>query len=273
VAGDVGAAAYFMTASEDAANSMIDQLGTRYVITDIEMDVGKFGAMSVWFNKTVNIDPYQALFAAPVSAQSGQYRETLLNKQPYFLTMVSRLHNFDGSMTDPQKVYYIEYIDPSIAGVSVPVITNGEIMNSSAALARAGQYNLHAPAGYHAAALSPAIYLPLEQVPALRHYRLVHESPTNVFEVKTPDIKYVKVFEYVKGTHIKGEGIIEVPLISNTGRKFTYRQQSINGEFIVPYSTSGNPYGVKAAGKARIVGTTHEFDVPEDAVMQGLAVS
>ena len=70
----------------------------------------------------------------------------------------------------------------------------------------------------------------------------MHESPNNVFNSNTIDVKYVKVFEYVKGAHIKGEGIIEVPVISNTGRNFTYREMSLNGEFIVPYSTTGNPY-------------------------------
>ncbi|MCJ7794512.1 MAG: oligosaccharyl transferase, archaeosortase A system-associated, partial [Methanoregulaceae archaeon] len=113
----------------------------------------------------------------------------------------------------------------------------------------------------------------VEPVPALRHYRLVHESPTNVFAVETPDIRYVKVFEYVEGARIRGEGIIEVPLESNTGRLFTYRQQSTSGEFIVPYSTSGSPYGVKALGKYRIAHTGQEFDVPENAVVRGLTIN
>jgi len=102
---------------------------------------------------------------------------------------------------------------------------------------------------------------------------LVYESPTNVFPSNKTDLKYVKIFEYVKGAHIKGSGIIEVPLVSNTGRTFTYRQQSTNGEFIVPYSTTGNPYDVKATGKYQIVGTGATFDVPESAVMQGLTIN
>jgi dolichyl-phosphooligosaccharide-protein glycotransferase len=133
-------------------------------------------------------------------------------------------------------------------------------------------YNLNAPAGYHAIALSPNIILPLDTVPALRHYRLVHESPTNVFNAKTQDVKYVKVFEYVKGAHIKGEGIIEVPVVTNTGREYTYRQASVNGEFIVPYSTTGNSYDVKTTGKYRIIGSGKQYDVPESAVMQGSVI-
>ncbi len=273
VAGDVGAASFFMTTSEEAANSMADQLGTRYVITDIEMDSGKFWAMATWFNTSAGIQPYQTRFAAPDPAQPDRYQEIILNNPSYYLTMVSRLHNFDGSMTGTEKAYYVEYVDPSISRISIPVITNALVMNASESLVRAAQYNLKAPAGYHAATYSPAIYLPVEPVPALRHYRLVHESPTNVFAAETPDIKYVKVFEYVKGARIRGEGIIEVPLESNTGRQFTYRQQSTNGEFIVPYSTNGSPYGVKAVGKYRIAHTSLVFDVPENAVVQGLTIN
>jgi len=145
-------------------------------------------------------------------------------------------------------------------------------MNASEAKRRVDAYNLKAPAGYHAVALSPAITLPIETVPALSHYRLVHESPSNVFNAKTPDVKYVKVFEYVKGAHIKGEGIIEVPVISNTGREYTYRQESVNGEFIVPYSTSGNPYDVRTTGKYKVIGGGKQYDVPESAVMLGTLI-
>lgn len=277
VAGDVGAAAFFMTTSEDAANAMARQLGTRYVITDIEMDLptGKFPAMSIWFNKTVQSQLYQTVFAVTDPNQPTTYQQVLLNNQTYYLTMVSRLHNFDGSMTEPQQVYYIEYVDPSVSTVSVPVITNAEAMNATTARTKAQQYNLKAPAGYHAVTMNiaTAVHLPVDTVPALRHYRLVHESPTNIFNTETPDIKYVKVFEYVQGAHIKGEGTIEVPIVTNTGRAFTYRQQSENGEFIVPYSTGGNPYEVRAIGKYRVTGTNRQYDVPEDAVMQGLTIS
>ncbi|MDD4484559.1 MAG: oligosaccharyl transferase, archaeosortase A system-associated, partial [Methanoregula sp.] len=144
--------------------------------------------------------------------------------------------------------------------------------NSTAAVERAEEYNRNAPAGYHAGVFGVSIAKPAVTVPALRHYRLVHESPTTVFSSGTPDIKYVKVFEYVSGAHIKGTGVIELPLVTNTGRNFTYRQESINGEFVVPYATSGSAGGVTATGKYRIAGTDREFTVPEEAVIQGLTV-
>ena len=272
VVGPTGSANYFMSISEDEGNQVLDRAKTRYIITDIEMDTGKFWAMATWYNASVAASPYQMTLLTPANNNLNSYESVLLNTRQYYLTMISRLHNFDGSLTIPSSAYYIEYADPTISQVSLPVITGAEAMNATEAVSHAAEYNLKAPAGYHADALSPAITLPIETVPALRHYRLVHESPSNVFNSKTADVKYVKVFEYVKGAHIKGEGIIEVPVISNTGRNFTYRQMSVNGEFIVPYSTTGNPYGVKATGRYRVITTGREYDVPESAIMQGAVI-
>ncbi|MGB8220409.1 MAG: oligosaccharyl transferase, archaeosortase A system-associated [Methanoregula sp.] len=274
VSGPDGAAAYFMATNESTANTILDHDGTRYVITDIEMDTGKFWAIATWFNSTAAASPYQMTFLVPSQTDSSSYQSALLNEQPYYDTMVSRLHNFDGSMTTASSAYYVEYADQSITHASYPVLTNAAAMNVSAAATRAAQYNQNAPAGYHAEVLSASVVLPITDVPALQHYRLVHESSTNVFNSNTIDVKYVKIFEYVKGAHIKGSGIIEISLVTNTGRNFTYSQQSVNGEFVVPYSTTGNPYDVKANGKYQIVGTTGTtFDVPESAVMQGLTIN
>jgi dolichyl-diphosphooligosaccharide--protein glycosyltransferase len=269
----VGASAYFVSTSEDDANHILDALGTKYVITDIEMDTGKFWAMATWYNDTAAGAPYQMNFAYPSQSDPNNYNSVLLNEEPYYQTMVSRLHNFDGSMTPAISAYYVEYADPAITHVSLPVITNVVAMNVTDAATKAVQYNLNAPAGYHAAVLSSSIIQPVDNVPALRHYRLIHESPTNVMASNTSDVKYVKIFEYVKGAHIRGTGIIDVPLVTNTGRNFMYRQQSINGEFIVPYATTGSMDEVKATGPYHIEGTSTTFNVPESAVENGLAIN
>jgi len=272
VDGPNGSAAYFMAASEDTANAILDNDGTRYVITDIEMDTGKFWAMATWYNATAAAIPYQTTLYAPSQGSPESLEPVLLNTPAYYQTMISRLHNFDGSMTVSGKVYYVEYADPQVYHTALPVITNAVSTNETDARARADAYNAGAAAGTHAIVVSPSVILPVGTVPALQHYRLVHESPTNVFDTTAADLKYVKVFEYVKGARIKGDGIIDLAVVTNTGRNFTYRQQSVNGEFIVPYSTSGNPYGVRATGKYQIEGTSRQIDVPEPAVMQGLSV-
>ena len=176
-------------------------------------------------------------------------------------------------MTEPTTAYYVEYTDPGSSGTPYPVITRAESMNVTIAKANVDKFNRNSPTGQHAAILNDAMFMPLSTIPALQHYRLIHESPHNVLSGGTTDIKYVKIFEFVPGARIKGEGIIEIPLVSNTGRKFVYRQASTNGEFIVPYSTTGNPYDVKATGKYHILGTSQQFDVSEDAVMQGTQIN
>ena len=273
VSGPDGSAAYFMATDEATADTILDHDGTRYVVTDIEMDTGKFWAMATWYNTTVAATPYQMTVLIPGQTSSSGYQSAMLNEAPYYDTMISRLHNFDGSMTTATAAYYVEYADQSVTHVSYPVLTDAEAMNVSAATARAAQYNQNPQAGYHATVLSSSPVLPITDIPALQHYRLVHESPTSEITTNTTDVKYVKIFEYVKGAHIKGSGIIDIPLVTNTGRNFTYRQQSVNGEFIVPYSTTGNPYDVKATGKYQIEGTGMTFDVPESAVMQGLTIN
>ena len=79
----------------------------------------------------------------------------------------------------------------------------------------------------------------------------------------------VKIFEYVKGAVIPGEGAIEATVVTNTGREFVYRQESENGRFTVPYSTLDNPYDVMTAGNYRIVGGGEEITVTEEAVIRG----
>ena len=274
VTGPNGSAAYFMATSEDTANAILDADGTKYVITDIDMDTGKFWAMATWYNTTVAGTPYQTNMFYPSQSDPSQYNAVTLNEEPYYQTIVSRLHNFDGSMTPATSAFYVEYADPSITQASLPVLTDAEVMNVSDAATKAEQYNLGAPAGHHATVLSLSITQPIDDVPALRHYRLIYESPTNTAKSDSGDVKYVKIFEYVKGAHIKGDGIIDIPLVTNQGRNFTYRQESINGEFIVPYSTgSDNPYPVKAVGPYHIEGTSTTFEVPESAVVQGTTIN
>jgi dolichyl-diphosphooligosaccharide--protein glycosyltransferase len=62
-------------------------------------------------------------------------------------------------------------------------------------------------------------------------------------------------------------------MITNTGRRFVYMQESENGEFIVPYSTHGNPYDVQATGQYHNVGTSRYIAVTEDDIIAGKQIS
>jgi oligosaccharyl transferase (archaeosortase A-associated) len=284
VAGPNGSAVYFVSTDEAAANRVLDNIGTRYVVTDFQLTTGKFHAPATWADPEVGIDRFQPYFFVPTGAGSTSYQAVPFYNQEYYLTMIARLHNFDGSMTDPtSQVIYAEYRDASAAGTSLPVITRTEQVNATAGAAAVEAYNRNAPAGSHATLLNmyyqyrgDSILQPVERVPALQHYRLVHESPQNIYGnvgANGPDLKSVKIFEYVPGAVIKGEGIIEVPVTTNTGRTFTYRQESVNGTFTVPYATVGGPDGVRTTGPYRIAGTGQTFDVTEEDILQGRTIN
>jgi dolichyl-diphosphooligosaccharide--protein glycosyltransferase len=276
VTGPDGAAAYFMATDESTADTILDHDGTRYVITDVEMDTGKFYAMATWYsltNATSTPGSYQLSLMMPSQSNPNIYQSVTLNEPAYYSTMISRLHNYDGSMTTAGSVYYVEYSDPSVTQTSLPELVNVRQMNASDAINAAAQYNQQAQPGYHAAALNVQFSSPITDIPALQHYRLVHESPTTEYSSNTSTIQYVKIFEYVKGAHINGTGIIDLPLVTNTGRNFTYRQASVNGEFVVPYATTGSTSGVHATGPYQIEGTGTTFTVSDEAVEQGLTIN
>ncbi|MDD1685395.1 oligosaccharyl transferase, archaeosortase A system-associated [Methanoregula sp.] len=276
VAGPNGSATYFVATSEEEANRILDNDGTRYVITDIMMDDvinGKFHAMATWHNSTAGLSPFIQVFLMPNQENTSQLDPTGFVQPAYYHTMISRLHTFDGSMTNASAAYYIEYADPSVTGLSQPVIVSGGLLNATEAERMLTQFNTSGAVGYRAGLYSYNILKPADTVPALRHYRLIHESPTNVYDSESVDVRFVKVFEYVPGAHIRGEGIISVPVVTNTGRTFTYRQESINGEFVVPYATSGNSGDVKTNGVYTIEGTGKTYTVPESAVTGGLYIT
>jgi dolichyl-diphosphooligosaccharide--protein glycosyltransferase len=283
-----GAAAYFLSTNESKANAILEKLGGNYVITDSNMAVDTFTNLVPWQSGSFDISPYIKWFMVPDSHDTSRLLKVHRYTDGYFQTMVARLHNFDGSMTDPESVQYTTYGIRQVPAAGetagdvngyARVITqerpiNGSHITSDAPIIR--ESSELQPQGY-ADVFSDTPYEPVRDVPALQHYRLIHESMNNatvtVFPESSPttlpDIKYVKIFEYVNGAHIISDGIIELPLVTNTGRTFVYRQKSVNGEFVVPYSTLGNRYDVKATGKYHIFGTSNYFTVTEDDVMRG----
>lgn len=248
-----GSAAYFINIDEKVSNKIADNIRIKYVVTDIEMDTGKFWAMATWFNESVAGMPYQPVYL--VEQTPGNLQPAQLLSDKYYLTMISKLHNFDGSMKKADNVGYIEYSDSSLSGNPYPTVMRGTFGNYTILSNNVVQYNTNPNRvdGYHATLIGTDPLQPAVNVPALQHYRLVYESPTDV----GGGLHYVKIFEYVKGKTISGEGTIEVNIITNAGRSFTYRQESINGTFILPYATTGTPYQTKPTGSYHIVGVNN----------------
>ncbi len=270
VAGDDGAARFFITGNESEASGILDRLHTKYVVTDYEMDTGKFWAMATWNNSTIGVDPYQQVYAIPDEDNPQRASRYSLFTDDYFKTTVSKLHNFDGSMTEPDMVHYVKYVKPEVSGLGVPLIVDVAQVNSTQATRLMNSFNETAEPEYGQALANTHFTTPVTTVQALKNYRLVHESPTRATSPEMKDIRYVKIFEYVKGAEITGTGTIKIDIKTNTGREFTYMQESVNGTFIVPYSTDNNSEII--TGKYQ-TSDGKTFTVTDEQVENGLKVN
>lgn len=280
VAGEYGVAAVLTNTDESQIVEKLDHLGTKYVMTDYLMANGIFGAMAIWNDTTLQTAPYYYTFLQKGS--DGTYSYASAATPAFYDTLTVRLQNFDGSMTNAGSVYVV--IADSTAGYNVPVITSTKVYtDADEAWTAAENYNANAATGKQAYVISAPTdltnyNLPSVKVPALQHFRLVHETATYVVGgyvtgANEGGTAYVKTFEYVPGAVINGEGIIEVDVITNNGRTFTYRQESVDGKFIVPYSTTGGPSEVKTTSLYRIAGTDQTFAISEEAVLNGLTIN
>jgi dolichyl-diphosphooligosaccharide--protein glycosyltransferase len=283
-----GTAAYFLSTNESEANTILRNFGGEYVITDSNMAVDTFTNLVPWQSGSVDISPYIKWFMKPDTIDPSHLLKVHRYTNRYFQTMVARLHMYDGSTTYPGSVDYTNYVIRQVPAAGedagdvngyARVITrerplNGSLISGDTPIIPEGE---DLQSREYADLFSEKPYEPVGKIPALAHYRLVYESVNNATAIvfpesspaALPDIRYVKIFEYVNGAHIAGDGIIELSIVTNTGRTFVYRQESMNGEFIVPYASTGNRYDVKATGPYHIAGTSRYITVTEEEVMMG----
>lgn len=254
VAGEYSASSYFMQENEEDANKILDMLGTRYVITDIEMAYGKFWAMATWYNSSLKGNPYIPSVYIQKDPISGERFIQNIFTDKFYRSMVSRLHYFDGNKVTSSPIV----AEIKMEG-NTPVVVGGRRFdNMQTAKTFIEAFNRNT-SGKFAITLGVKPYESNTDLEALRHYRLIYESPTNAAGEGDIVVKYVKIFEYVKGSHIRGDGTISINITTNTGRTFTYRQDSIDGEFVVPY-----------AGRYVIEGSETIYEVTEEDVINGV---
>ncbi len=226
-----GAAPFFTALNETYANNISNQLGVKFVITDVEMATGKFYAMGAWAHgstgKVQNIY-YRGggyVYSTPqgqVGIATSQYQIpsngeviTTMNipSQNYYRTMEAKFHIFDGDGLENYRMVY----ESGFAGTNSQ---SGfmEIMNRLI-------YN--------------------------KYYSQQMEQEQ--MEIKSTG--YVKVFEYVEGATIKGtideevsQVTINATIQTNQGRTYAYQQkvEPQNGQyqFTVPYAQN-TTYPVK----------------------------
>jgi len=261
------AAGFFLAESEETADSIAHDYGVKYVITDWRMRSTIFGAMIPWYEIPRSEAYYYTTFGySPVPGSAS--RPVTLFSSSYYHTMISRLHNFDGSMNVPDNVVYIEF--PKNSGGSVlPILSTAEILDIDSARQKMNQFNETGGETTEASLMGNWFEAPVEPVSALHYYRLIYES-AGVNADGSPNYNQsVKVFEHVAGARFEGEGIIEVTVKTNLGRTFVYRQESEGGQFVLPYPTRNSSYPVITTGPYRMVNSGKLLEVDEVDVLEG----
>jgi dolichyl-diphosphooligosaccharide--protein glycosyltransferase len=221
-----GSAPFFTAFNESEANEIADKLGVKFVVSDVEMATGKFYAMAVWAEGTlekagkmyyagpgyVYITPTGQLGIAfsKLNIPAGAKVLTVLNtpSENYYRTMEAKLHIMDGNGLKRYRMVYESEFEAK-NGLTIELL-----------------------------------------------YRYIYDSiyaKGNFVPVTSTG--YVKVFEYVKGAKITGkvgnvtEVKISTTITTNQNRTFVYQQTTTvnNGvfEFTVPYAQD-TVYPVKA---------------------------
>jgi len=238
------AAQFFMSRSEEPADIITSENSIKYIITDADMLFDTMQMMMRVYSPDATPGQYMGLISINDTA-TGKPISSIGYRQPFYESMVTRLHVFDGSsMHGEQKI--LEQEGTPVPGTDMLVIFPGGPDPE----------------------ISESIIRPLKDIKALQHYRLIWESNTSLSTTDEHDIRKVKIFERVPGAIIQGEGTIELPIITNRGREFTYRQQNINGTFILPYSTNQTAWPVHATGLYRIKETGEVIEVSEEMIQK-----
>lgn len=192
----IGSAATFLTAQdESSASEILDNLGSKYVIIDYAMATSKFYAMPI----RIGASESQFFEVYYMKTGEGRLEPIRLYHPAYYQSMCSRLYNFGGQAVTPENstwvISYVEKTDEQgnrykeITGVAndgEPFATYEE--------AEAYLGNQTSPNYVIVGTDRFASPVPLQE---LKHYKLVHQSDTNVRLSGNETVPYVRIFEYL----------------------------------------------------------------------------
>ncbi|WP_456478379.1 oligosaccharyl transferase, archaeosortase A system-associated [Geoglobus ahangari] len=248
-----GAAPFFTAFNESYADSIAEKLGVKYVVSDVEMATGKFYAMAVWAEGSLE-KAGQMYFAGSgivyVDVQ-GNLGISLTGRVPlgarpisginipsenYYRTMEAKLHIFDGRGLKHYRMVY----------------ESGFGTNTYSGFQELAYRNI---------------------------YNSLYDKKLGFGKVDALSTGYVKVFERVKGVTVKGkasgdEVTAKVTIKTNQGRTFEYIQKVkvVNGEYelILPYAQN-TTYPVKPMSAYTIEsgGVVKTLEVSDEQVENG----
>ncbi len=248
-----GAAPFFTAFNESYADSIADKLGVKYVVSDVEMATGKFYAMAVWAEGSLEKagQMYYAGTGVVYVDASGKLGISLTGRVPfgaralsginipsenYYRTMEAKFHIFDGRGLKHYRMVY----------------ESGFGTNT---------------------------YSGFQEIVYRNIYNSMYNKKLGFGKVDVMSTGYVKVFEYVKGVTVKGrasgdEVTAKVTIKTNQNRTFEYVQKAkvVNGEYelILPYAQN-TTYPVKPVTAYTIEsgGVVKTLEVTDEQVENG----
>jgi oligosaccharyl transferase (archaeosortase A-associated) len=196
--GAVQAGKFFTAQNESSTQEVVEQynLGTKYVMIDYDMVIGKFHAMVDWANESE--DDFYEYYGIPPQVAGGAPQALYLLYYPaYYMSTAVRLYNFNGEAVTPsinstvvipwsgESVYQQQgqfYTYKNIVGQPV-FFSNYEDAQAYVASQTSGNYGI---VGYDPF----SSIVPLEK---LNSYELVYPYPPGA----TVNATTVKVFKYL----------------------------------------------------------------------------
>jgi len=251
-----GAAPFFTAFSESEANKIADELGVKYVVTDVEMATGKFWAMAVWAEGDLD----------------KAYKTYYVGRGIAYITSDGRLGIARDKWSLPPNII-------QAFGFDIPSVNYYRTMEAKFhILDGSGLKNYRMV--YESGFTSQNSWTGLNEI----LYRLIYNNNFGRIsgKVNTTTTGYVKIFEYVKGAKIAGkvEDIESVTITANIktnqNRTFVYRQtvsvENGNYEFTVPYAQETKypvkpitPYTITAGNVTKTISLTDE-DIEESKI-------
>jgi oligosaccharyl transferase (archaeosortase A-associated) len=189
--GYVDAGSFFTSQDESSANEILDRLGSKYVIIDSSMAIGKFYAMAIWAGKSQS----QFFDVFYQSTQTGTLQAVMLYFPAYYQSMCARLYLFGGQQWVPQQVVVISWTERQLTSTDGSTFTAKVISDQqSFSSYNSAKAFIDTHPNYQIVSSNPlSSPVPLEK---LDHYELIHQSPTVVASQQTGNISEVEIFQY-----------------------------------------------------------------------------
>lgn len=261
--GTAGPSYFFTSQNETSAYNNLNKLGSRYVVIDYQMATGKFPAITEWINDTSG---WFDTAAANLGGTSGSVGLNIDSSKFYNSTMYRLYYGDCDGMShfrlvhDSAGDYTISFAYANLQSQYVNMFATKTVSNYTDA------YSLQQ------SAINPTWI----------------NTGTDLIWGARPPVKYVKVFEKVKGATITGNApdgsLVNASVtLQSQDRQFTYTNSGVaqNGTYsiTVPYASepmNGTDYSSDVVPITKYTieygNTTRTVDVPESAVMNGDAV-